>query len=416
MEPVSLQVGPKNISLRAREAQVFQTGEASGGHIAWSIAPAAGRIDLHGIYTAPTLIARQTNVTVTARSGIQFDTATIMLDPGWFWLHFLGVYWLAWTAFLLVMLLWRWDLVCPTCAKSELLLSPPLATITASQPVRFTASEPVNWPDNVSSGGWYTAPPAEPPNATIDVTAATLSEPRKMAGATLTWSSDIGITLQPSHATITGEGRVGLNPILTTAAASQIDLSTAAVAWLQPPVGRITAARDGTAVYAAAKVRRATTIMIMANARVPGRPARAAAAYVTLLPAAQDSACQDDGTPGPVRLIALIGLAGALGGLIHGASSFAIFAGNRAFKSSWTWWYVLRPLLGGAVALIVNLVVRGGLGPGGMALGSADCFKTAGFAGLIGLFAEPATLKLKDIFDTLFTPRQDPRKDALHVP
>jgi IPT/TIG domain-containing protein len=29
----------------------------------------------------------------------------------------------------------------------------------------------------------------------------------------------------------------------------------------------------------------------------------------------------------------------------------------------------------------------------------------------VGLFAEPATLKLKDIFDTLFTPRHDPRDD-----
>jgi hypothetical protein len=31
----------------------------------------------------------------------------------------------------------------------------------------------------------------------------------------------------------------------------------------------------------------------------------------------------------------------------------------------------------------------------------------------MGMFAEPATLKLKDIFDTIFTPKHDPRKDVL---
>jgi hypothetical protein len=118
-------------------------------------------------------------------------------------------------------------------------------------------------------------------------------------------------------------------------------------------------------------------------------------------------------SPPPASLIALIALAGALGGLIHGASSFAIFAGNREFQSSWTWWYILRPFLGGAVAVVVCLVIRSGIGTADLALTGADCLKTAGIAGLVGMFAEPAMLKLKDIFNTLFTPREDARKDAL---
>jgi hypothetical protein len=135
---------------------------------------------------------------------------------------------------------------------------------------------------------------------------------------------------------------------------------------------------------------------------------------VTLLPKSPAHACEEDGTPSTRSLIALIALAGALGGLIHGASSFAIFAGNRQFKSSWTWWYVLRPVLGAAVALVFYLVVRSGMGTGDISLSGADCLKTAGFAGLIGMFAEPAMLKLKDIFNTIFTPRDDPRKDELN--
>jgi hypothetical protein len=233
------EVTPKNICLRARETQAFQVA-GSADAVVWSIVPQTGRIDAQGVYTAPLLSPRQTRITVKAQEGARFDTAEITLNPGWFWLHFLGMYWLAWVVLLLHVVLFHWVDLCPNCRPSEPSVSPP-----------------------------------------------------------------------------------------------------------------------------------------------------------------------------PASLIALIALAGALGGLIHGASSFAIFAGNREFQSSWTWWYVLRPLLGGAVAVVVCLVVRSGLGTPELALSGADCLKTAGIAGLVGMFAEPAMLKLKDIFNTLFTPREDARKDAL---
>jgi hypothetical protein len=280
-----LQITPRNISIRAGEAQAFQAAGAAGT-VTWSIQPHSGRIDSNGVYTAPMLVFRNANVIVQAHDETQFDAATITLDPGWFWLHLVGLYWLGWATVLLAVLLGLWDLLCPNCRPAELPLSPPLATVNPSQPAQ-----------NI----------------------------------------------------ILGESRINVKPISTAH-----DIQRAA----------------------------------------PKPPAKA---------------CQEDGTPGTASLIALIAVAGALGGLIHGASSFAIFAGNRAFQSSWTWWYVLRPVLGAAVALVVYLVLRSGFG-GDLALSGADCLKTAGFAGLIGMFAEPATLKLKDIFNTLFTPREDPRK------
>ncbi|HXM43006.1 MAG TPA: IPT/TIG domain-containing protein [Bryobacteraceae bacterium] len=412
-----LQIRPKTIALRARETQAFQAA-GTAGTVTWSIQPRSGQIDGNGVYTAPKLVARNTNVTVQAHDGTQFDAANVTLDPGWFWLHLLGVYWLAWAALLLAVLLGGWQRVCPNCRPAELLISPPLATVTASQPVRFTATAPVTWQDNLNSGGLYNTPPAAPPNASIDITATAIADPKKFASASLIWSSDIGITLQPQQSIVFGEGHVDFNAILTAAPDKQgkIDLSTAVVAWVQPPIGSILAGPNGTATYRArpGEIKRAATIMIMANVQAPGVPPRPAGTYLTLLPQSPAKACQEDGTPSTASLIALIALAGALGGLIHGASSFAIFAGNRQFKSSWTWWYVLRPLLGAAVALVVYLVVRSGMGTGDWALAGADCLKTAGFAGLIGMFAEPAMLKLKDIFNTIFTPRDDPRKDELN--
>jgi len=409
------QVTPKNISLQARQTQAFHAMGAAG-RVVWSIAPESGRIDQNGVYTAPLLALRHTNVTVKAQDGPRFDAANVTLNPGWFWLHFLGTYWLAWAALLLAVLLGRWEQLCPNCRPPDLLVSPPVATVTASQPLRFTATAPVVWPECMNSTGLYVAPPTQPANPSINITASAAADPKRTAGASLVWSSDIGMTLSPQNAVLSGAGSIELNPILTVAPEKQgqIGLSKAQVEWLQPPLGRIAAhGPNGAATYSVDGIRRAATVMIMANGWVPGGPPRAAGAYITLLPKSPARACQEDGTSGTASLIALIALAGALGGLIHGASSFAIFAGNREFKSSWTWWYTLRPILGGAVALVVYLVVRSGFGAGDLALSGADCLKTAGFAGLIGMFAEPATLKLKDIFDTVFTPREDPRGDGL---
>jgi len=109
----------------------------------------------------------------------------------------------------------------------------------------------------------------------------------------------------------------------------------------------------------------------------------------------------------------LAALLGALGGVIHGISSFSTFVGNRQFVTSWAWWYLFKPFLGGLVAVVVFLVFRAGLGTGAFSIATSDCVTVAALAGLIGLFAEAATIKLKDIFDALFTPRQDQRKDAL---
>jgi hypothetical protein len=418
-----LHVTPKSISLRTRETQVFHAAGAAGT-VAWSIQPRCGRIDQNGVYTAPLLAMRNVKVAAQARDGAHFDTAEIMLDAGWFWLHVLGVYWLAWAALLMAILLGRWDSVCPNCRPAGLLLSPPLATVTASQQVRFTATAPVTWADNMNSGGLYIAPQTQPANPNIDITAASLADPTTTSGASLTWSPDVGVSLEPQHTILFNEGRdkgakpnvVAFNPVYTFAPDKQgkFDASKIAVDWKQPPIGKFSP--NGTYTVQPGEVTRATTILIMANVSIPGSAPKTAGAYVTLIPKSAGKSCQEDGTPGTGSLIALIALAGALGGLIHGASSFAIFAGNREFKSSWTWWYVLRPVLGAAVALVVYLVVRSGLGIGGMALSGADCLKTAGFAGLIGMFAEPATLKLKDIFNTIFTPRHDPRKDVLIKP
>lgn len=62
-----------------------------------------------------------------------------------------------------------------------------------------------------------------------------------------------------------------------------------------------------------------------------------------------------------VRIIILVILSGALGAFIHVATSFTDFVGNKSFVDSWISWYLIRPFIGSALALIFYFLIRGGL-------------------------------------------------------
>jgi hypothetical protein len=103
-----------------------------------------------------------------------------------------------------------------------------------------------------------------------------------------------------------------------------------------------------------------------------------------------------------MRLLVLVLLAGALGALLHALTSFADFVGNRRFIGSWVWWYVLRPFVGAALALIVYFAVRAGflsVSAGGQAI---NTFGIVAISALAGLFSKQATDKLDEVFTTLF--------------
>jgi hypothetical protein len=103
---------------------------------------------------------------------------------------------------------------------------------------------------------------------------------------------------------------------------------------------------------------------------------------------------------------------GALGSYVHGASSFVAFTGNRQFMSSWTWWYLLRPLIGSALAVIGYFLLAGGY-ISAVGTDTNNLLKIGVMAaGLIGLYEEQACVKIGEIFDALFKP-SDKGKDPL---
>ncbi len=116
------------------------------------------------------------------------------------------------------------------------------------------------------------------------------------------------------------------------------------------------------------------------------------------------------------RLILLVMAVGALGSYVHAATSFVTYVGNRSLFRSWFWWYVLRPFIGGALALIFYFVIRGGLLSAGASAESVSLFGISAIAGLVGMFSKQATDKLRELFDNLFkTEGGDQRADKLDV-
>jgi hypothetical protein len=103
-------------------------------------------------------------------------------------------------------------------------------------------------------------------------------------------------------------------------------------------------------------------------------------------------------------------VAGALGSYIHLATSFIDYAGARTLGQSWGWWYLLRPSIGAALALVVYFVLRAGLisGAGDSATANLNPYGVASLAALSGMFSKQATEKLRDTFEHICATKPEP--------
>jgi hypothetical protein len=108
--------------------------------------------------------------------------------------------------------------------------------------------------------------------------------------------------------------------------------------------------------------------------------------------------------------LCLVAIVGALGAFIHLATSFTEFLGNRTFVSSWKWWYLLRPFIGTALAMMIYFAARGGLISGTAGAKELSPYGIAALAGLAGMFSKQATDKLREVFENLFKTTHPPTR------
>lgn len=104
-----------------------------------------------------------------------------------------------------------------------------------------------------------------------------------------------------------------------------------------------------------------------------------------------------------VRLILIVAMAGALGGMVASLRSLYWYVGNRELVWAWMLMYVLRPFVGTTLAIVFYFVIRGGLFSAQAKIIDTSPFGFAGLSGLVGLFSEQAVLKLKEMAETLLS-------------
>ena len=112
-------------------------------------------------------------------------------------------------------------------------------------------------------------------------------------------------------------------------------------------------------------------------------------------------------------LLLLALLAGITGSFLHASQSPSSYIGNADFKASWTVWYLLRPWIGGTLALALYFAFRAGLIAGASAV---NPYGVVALGLLSGWFSKTTTDKLQEVFETLLSTDQDKkRKDKLRV-
>ena len=109
-----------------------------------------------------------------------------------------------------------------------------------------------------------------------------------------------------------------------------------------------------------------------------------------------------------VQLLLMVLITGAFGACVYALKSFADYRGVNKLYEPWFTFYIIQPFEGAGIALILYLVVRGGfLGGTSADLNAVNQFGICAIAGLAGAFSDTAWLKLREVFQTLFKPRDD---------
>jgi hypothetical protein len=109
-----------------------------------------------------------------------------------------------------------------------------------------------------------------------------------------------------------------------------------------------------------------------------------------------------------VVLIVMVLVVGALGAIVGATRRFLYYAGRDELTRRDEWSYLMRPLRGAVLALVVYFTLRGGyLGQDQTA--PVNPYGVAALSALVGLFTRHAVSRLTDVFDTMFG---EPREDA----
>jgi hypothetical protein len=108
------------------------------------------------------------------------------------------------------------------------------------------------------------------------------------------------------------------------------------------------------------------------------------------------------------RLLIESALFGILGASVQGISSLTTWRGSNKLEKGWEGFYISRPLLGAALAIITYLVLRAGFIGNGPSVNTD--FAIAAISALVGISTVQVTKKLRDVFNEVFGIKKDPEQ------
>lgn len=109
-----------------------------------------------------------------------------------------------------------------------------------------------------------------------------------------------------------------------------------------------------------------------------------------------------------VQLLLLVLCTGAFGSCVYGLKSLADYRGDNKLHKPWFIYYLIQPFEGAGIAFLLYVVIRGGFLAGtGADVKAVNVFGICAIAGLAGAFSDTAFLKLREVFNALFQPRDD---------
>ncbi|HTK77445.1 MAG TPA: hypothetical protein VL371_19430 [Gemmataceae bacterium] len=382
----------------------------------WTIKPKVGEIDKQGVYTAPKRVMGRRQIVVTAHAGSEFATATLTLNDGPHIVRFLGGYGVLLALLVGAAVLLFWSALGTVRPVPLVLVNPPVVTLDLDkdQTLPFTATV---LGDEKSAVTWTLEPSkawSERNNGSVDsatgVYKHTASAATVQEGAFSVRATSIGDPSRSGTATlhlVHGAHEEALPQAVSVFPGQQLrfrlgDGSGASWALPRADLGVISADGVFTASYG---IRRAEPLQVNAWGVVKGgKDSRImAASTVVVNPRLADNKAAD------WRILAFVMVMGALGSMLYFSASFVSYVGNQTFRSTWFWFYISRPFVGGGLAVIFFFLVGSGFVGGGDA---SDLGKVALISALVGLFSDKAVKKLSDILDTVLATKDD-RKDKV---
>lgn len=106
-----------------------------------------------------------------------------------------------------------------------------------------------------------------------------------------------------------------------------------------------------------------------------------------------------------VQLLLMVLFTGAFASSVYALKSLADYRGDNKLTKPWSTFYLIQPFEGAGAALLLYLLVRGGLVTGnGIDMKAENRFGMCAIAGLAGAFSDLAFLKLREVFLNLLKP------------